>query len=86
MLSSHPEIEWDDTERAWMLALAQWREDTLCTVCGGPATECQGEGAEWRFEAADPTRCHRMTAILRAQDGAERPYPHALLWGTRARN
>lgn len=82
MVESRPEVEWDDTERAWMLALAQWREGR-CSVCGGPAEECQGEGAEWRYEAAMPVRCHRMTAILRAQGEVDREHPQALLWGAR---
>jgi len=73
-----------------MLALAQWRE-SRCQVCGGPADECQGEGAEWRYEATLPVRCHRMTAILTAQDaeerdGLRREHPQALLWGARKRD
>lgn len=35
-----PEPEWDDTERAWMLALAEY-ERGLCPSCGLPAEECQ---------------------------------------------
>lgn len=69
-----------------MIGLAQWREGR-CSACGGPAEECQGEGAEWRYEAALPVRCHRMTTILRAQDGDDkREYPQALLWGARKRD
>jgi len=67
-----------------MRALAQWRDD-LCPLCGGPRSECQDPGAEFRYVGSAPTRCHRRTAILRAQDdwikqpgaGLER----GLLWG-----
>ena len=34
------EAEWDDDERAWVLALLLFRE-SLCPVCGGPSEECQ---------------------------------------------
>ena len=29
LVASQPEVEWDDTERAWMLALEEYRSDLL---------------------------------------------------------
>ncbi|MBT1171267.1 hypothetical protein [Bifidobacterium sp. SO4] len=44
------EPEWDDTERAWMLALADY-EASLCPSCGLPKSECSTPDAEFRIHA-----------------------------------
>ncbi len=58
--------EWDETQRAWMLALADY-EQSRCTGCGGDVNETfdpANDGA-WMAEA---WRCHRCTSI---DDGAD---------------
>lgn len=80
-MSSRPEVEWDEQERAWMLALAAHRA-TLCPLCGRPLSVCTDPASEGRWTVAPPTRCHASTAIARAR----KPYDekskesHALLF------
>lgn len=33
-------IEWDETEREWMLALEEYENTALCPMCGMPITFC----------------------------------------------
>lgn len=83
MVASTPEVEWNETEREWMLALARYKAD-LCPLCGGPRGECTAPDADQHFEALLPVRCHRTTVIRRAQAARPRtPDTHddALLWG-----
>ncbi len=77
-MSSRPEVEWDETEVAWMLALAEY-EDGLCPRCGMPREICQAPESEGRVTVPPPSRCHVTTAILGAQKGyAENEHPTAL--------
>lgn len=89
MASSRPEVEWDETEQAWMRALAEYRSEMICPSCGWPREVCQSPEAEAAVEALPPTRCHVTTAIARAQeawrDGPNAGYPEALLWGARVK-
>lgn len=61
------EPEWDEQERAWMLALASY-EAALCPNCGRPVSVCSDPNSEnlWRSDA--PTRCFAATAVLRSQE------------------
>lgn len=87
MVSSQPEVEWDDTERAWMLALQTWRDTELCTLCGWPKDACHDPQAEWNLEATLPIRCHVTTKIKQAQaDRAGGKYDDALIWGAQYRS
>lgn len=79
MVSSRPEVEWDETERAWMLALDEY-DASLCPLCGLPRSECQDPSAENRAEAGAPIRCHVTTARIRAQEADKRAESGALLW------
>lgn len=84
LVSSTPETEWDDTERAWMLALQRYRVEDLCPICGRPKSVCQAPEAEFMFDVPPPNRCHITTALRRAQktylDAAHAPHPDALDW------
>lgn len=90
MIGSHLEVEWDETERAWMLALNEWREKHLCPLCGWPKEICQDPTNEGQF-VAEGYRCHVTTAIRRAQDALRNPgvgadaMPHqdAVTWSAR---
>lgn len=80
LVSSQPEAEWDDTERAWMLALDEY-DASLCPLCGMPSEACQSPEAEDQATAGLPTRCHVTTARLQRQEGyKDASHPGALLW------
>ena len=80
MISSRPEAEWDDTERAWMVGLAAY-EATLCPMCGLPSEQWQSAAAENLAEAGVPIRCHVTTARMQRQEEyKEAKHPGALLW------
>jgi len=80
---SRPEPEWDDAERAWMLALEQYRREVLCPCgCGYPAEISQDPATEFAIRVPPPTRCHIRTALAQEQkDSEDRPTPEGLLWG-----
>lgn len=83
MVASRSEVEWDETERGWFLALDAYRA-SLCPLCGGPRDECMGADAEFAYEGTLPIRCHKTTAIRREQKKRQdKPGEHddALLWG-----
>lgn len=85
LVSSRPEPEWDETERAWMLALEQFRREVLCPCgCGFPKDVSQAPETEFAVSVPPPTRCHVRSALVEAQkDAKDRPTPEALLWGVR---
>lgn len=85
LVASRPEVEWDDTERAWMLALEEYRRDVLCPCgCGFPTEISQAPETEFQVRVPAPTRCHVRTALVEEQKAAEdRPTPEGLLWGVR---
>lgn len=69
-----------------MLALARYRSDEICPLCGWPREVCQAPETEWALEVPPPTRCHVTTAMNRAQDGWAAnggKGGNALLWGAR---
>ena len=90
LVSSRPEVEWDETEQAWMTALAAYQRDEICPLCGWPKDVCQAPESEWLIDATLPTRCHTTTAIKRAQEaraaGGGGKYDDALLWGAELKN
>lgn len=68
-----------------MLALKTYREAYICPMCGGPIEECTAVENEMAYKVDPPTRCHKTTAILRAQDDDwdKRPHNRALMLGAR---
>lgn len=90
MVTSRPEVEWDDTEREWMLALAEWEATEVCPMCGWPKDVCQARESENALEVPPPTRCHVVTAIRRAQEarqsGPAAKHDDALIWGAQLKN
>lgn len=85
LASSQAEVEWDDTERAWVLALEEYRREVLCECgCGFPREISQDPMTEFSLTIPPPTRCHIRTALVDAQKGAEdRPTPEGLVWGVK---
>jgi hypothetical protein len=87
MVSSRPEVEWDEAEQAWMLALAKWERDEICALCGWPRSVCRDPMAEFNLEVPLPERCHVITAIdrqkeARAAEGGGK-HDDALIWAAR---
>lgn len=86
MVRSVPEAEWDEQQRAWMVALAQ-HEDSLCPNCGRPLSICTAESAEGNVEVPPPTRCHFTTRVMQARKAYEKSqYPQALMFLPRLRD
>ena len=76
------EPEWDEQEQAWMLALAEFEDEELCPVCGGPRSVCQAPENEGRFSVPPPTRCFVATAIADAREPYQKAkQPQALMFG-----
>ena len=75
------EPEWDQDSRDWVLALRQW-EDSHCPQCNGWLPETTNPANEDAYEATDPGRCHRCTALVAKQHAyAEHPYRQSqVLW------
>jgi len=83
MVASKQEPEWDEVEQNYMLALAEYRA-SKCPVCGGPIDECTDPANEGKFRTELPTRCHRQTSLLAAQEGLDgAKYAGALMLTTR---
>ncbi|WP_435233370.1 hypothetical protein [Micromonospora aurantiaca (nom. illeg.)] len=86
---SHPETEWDQTQQAWMEALAIYRS-RLCPLHGGPLEECTSpEDTGVQFEV-DRSTCRAQLTLIEAQravnDGKKpSPYAGARLWTLRKR-
>jgi len=76
--------EWSEREQDKMLALKHFEDTMLCPLCGGLLSECTDIENEMAYKVDPPTRCHKTTAILRAQDDwEERPRNRALMLGAR---
>lgn len=74
------EVEWDDTEHDWMIALAEY-EAMLCPNCGRPIEVCTDPKNELRWRVGLPTRCHATTAVLQAQEAyAKTKHSRALMF------
>jgi hypothetical protein len=79
------EPEWDDEQRASMLALHAY-QSSLCGGCGGWLPDTTGDETDVSYVATDPVRCLRCTAIsIQAKEYAEQDHPQALLYPTERR-
>lgn len=61
------EVEWDDDERAKVLALLDYEAQT-CPGCGGFLPETTDPQMQFRYEADNPSRCHRCDALHAKQE------------------
>lgn len=57
------EVEWDDDQRAMMLAYQAHMADT-CSGCGNTLTETTDPAAEGTYTVPLPRRCHACTPLL----------------------
>jgi hypothetical protein len=67
LVSSRPEVEWDESEQTVMLALHLFR-NSLCPKCGGPLAICTDATNEMKYTAGLPIRCHATTARGKAAE------------------
>lgn len=77
------EPEWTEQDRAWMFALAGYRDSYFCPCgCGLPAEQTLAhENDGHTFVVPPPTRCRARTALSIAQEkAADSPQPEALLF------
>jgi hypothetical protein len=76
------ESRYTEQDRAELLAIAVYR-DGLCSVCGGPATECQSHEATGPKFKPSRLRCRRSDAVLVAKSALQNTdRPEALAWFT----
>lgn len=66
MVSSKPEVEWDDVELAWMSALEAHEADVLCPLCGIPKEICRAYDTDGNVDI-EFERCHVTAALGRKQ-------------------
>jgi hypothetical protein len=79
LVSSRPEIEWDDGEQTVMLALQAYRA-ALCPKCGSPLSVCTAPENELKFKGGLPIRCHLTTARAVAMEPyKDQPHNSALM-------
>lgn len=83
-MASRPETEWDDLQRGWMLALAEFRATRCPCGCGHHIDKTTAkEGThQWRVRKV---RCMARDAELAAQQKAPneaKDRPEARLWWT----
>jgi len=73
------EVEWDDEQVAWMLALTLYRSQL--GPCGHYMPHATADDAEERYVSPEPRRCHACTAAgVRAESYKDSPQPQALLY------
>jgi hypothetical protein len=75
------EAEWDDDDRAWVLALLDV-ESQRCPGCGGHLPDTTRPEHDGAYDAGPPVRCFRCTA-LHARQEQYRDDPHhaaQVLW------
>jgi hypothetical protein len=80
------ESPWDDEQRGWMVAYAEW-EATRCPLCGGDPDECSSEGSYGRWKTGPVRRCQKTHEVRVAQAARAKTvpagtddHPGALLW------
>lgn len=77
------EPEWDDEERAWMLALLLYKAN-VHTECGHYLPDSTAPDADEGYEVDLPIRCHACTARAQALKRYEDSrHPEALLFPAR---
>lgn len=75
-----PEPEWDAEQRAWMLALSEYRAGLCPGGCGYQMAETRGDANEDKYTVPPPARCHACDALAAAQEDFKNPRPQAVMW------
>lgn len=82
LISSQLEVEWDDTERDWMLALQHHRTEVTCHLCGLPKSVCRDYETDGHV-LVEFERCHVSAALARKQKAnadADMEFPESLAY------
>lgn len=80
LASSRPEVEWDEQEQAWMLALGE-SEALTCTGCGGWLPETTAIEQDGQYRPPKPIRCHCCDALAIGQKArGDKERPHVQRW------
>lgn len=75
------EPEWDDEQRGWILALAEYRAGLCPGGCGYQLADTRGDANEDKFTVPTPSRCHACDALAIAQENfTKNPRPRAVMW------
>jgi hypothetical protein len=74
-----PDVEWDEDQQGWMLALGLYRKGR-CPGCGGDlATTTDGKNED-RFRHELPLQCFRCVAFARAgEEDESQPRPNTFV-------
>lgn len=79
LYSSKPEVEWDEEQFGWMLALRLYRQG-CCPTCGGDLRVTADSENEGKFKPDPPLQCFRCVAFSRSHKNFENdPHPQSLL-------
>jgi len=86
LVSSVPDVEWDEGEQTVMLGLQRYRA-TLCPLCGGPLDICTAPENEMKYTTGLPVRCHATTSRGRAAEPyKDQPGSQALMFVPKLRD
>lgn len=81
LVSSQPEAEWDDEQRAIMAALAEYRAGMCPCGCGHRMSDTTAAEGTVKFSVPTPNACLARLKLAEAQKKyAEFSSPEALLW------
>jgi hypothetical protein len=79
LIRSVSDVEWDETEQGWMLALGLHRAGR-CPGCGGDLAVTTDPENEDRFRHELPLQCQRCVAFARAGEAYEdQPRPNTFI-------
>jgi hypothetical protein len=78
LVSSTPEVEWDEQEQGWALAYQMYR-DSLCR-CGGYLPDTTNPRNEGRYRPLLPIQCHHCLALAQSEETyRDEPHPMTLI-------
>jgi hypothetical protein len=79
LVSSKPEVEWDEQEQGWMLALAVHKANR-CPGCGGDLTVTTKPEHDDAYRPDLPLQCHRCAGFARSHEAyKDHPHPQTLI-------
>jgi hypothetical protein len=74
-----PDVEWDELEQGWMLALYAHRANR-CKGCGGDLRETTAAEADDAYVPDLPLQCHRCVAMdMSHETYRDQPHPYSYL-------
>jgi hypothetical protein len=83
MVRSIPEVEWDDQEQGWMIALGLYRKSLCPGGCGQKLADGISHERHGVTFAARKIRCRACDELAIAMEAYEGPRSQALLWAVK---